>query len=59
MNAIEIRNLKKNFGKTFALKGINLDVAQDLTDPRQINVSFSIRPVVGVKWILVSFGVEL
>jgi hypothetical protein len=37
----------------------NITVAQDPTEPRQINVSFQIRPTWDINWILCSFGVTI
>jgi len=37
----------------------NLTVVQSSIDPRQINVSFQIRPSWDVNWILVTFGVTV
>jgi len=37
----------------------NLGVVQNLVEPRQIDVSFQIKPVWDINWILVQFGVSI
>jgi hypothetical protein len=37
----------------------NLNVVQDVTEPRQINVSFQVKPTWDINWCLVTFGISI
>lgn len=37
----------------------NLSVAFDVTDPRQLNVSFLFKPTFDINWVLVTFGATI